>query len=186
MLMVAYLDRPGVRSRALRSSDRALLSPMIRRSDNATASRILGIVGTSGLRRVARRGGMERFKPVTPIWGHSGVTAQDQARFFLQIESLLPERHRSYAMKLLSSVVPSQRWGIGRVPLPDWRLYFKGGWGSGTGAVDHQVALLARGDERVAVAVMSRDQGTHAYGKETLRGVFKRLLRGLPGEGPVD
>jgi hypothetical protein len=88
-------------------------------------------------------------------------------------------------MKLLSTVVPSQRWGIGRVSLPGWTSYFKGGWGSGTGAVDHQVALLTRGDERVAVAVMSVDQGTHAYGKETLRGVFKRLLRGLPRDGEV-
>ena len=186
MLMVAYLDRPGVRSRALTASDRALLSPMIRRSDNAAASRILGIVGTGGLRRVARLGEMERFTPVTPIWGHSRVTPEDQARFFLRIESLLPARHRDYAMELLATVVPSQRWGIGRVELPGWRLYFKGGWGSGSGAVDHQVALLARGDERVAVAIMSESQGTHAYGKETLRGVAKRLLRGLPVDGPVD
>ena len=29
---------------------------------------------------------------------------------------------------------------------PGWALYFKGGWGSGSGAVDHQVALLRRGD----------------------------------------
>ena len=28
-------------------------------------------------------------------------------------------------------------------------------------------------------------QGTHAYGKETLRGIFKRLLRGLPRAGAV-
>ena len=183
MLMVAYLDRAGDRS--LSASDRALLDPMIRRSDNATASRILGIVGTSGLRRVARRAGMKRFTPVTPIWGHSRINAEDQTRFFLRIDSYVPARHRAYAMKLLATVVPSQRWGIGRVSLPGWKSYFKGGWGSGTGAVDHQVALLTRGDERLAVAVMTVDQGTHAYGKETLRGVFKRLLRGLPREGAV-
>jgi hypothetical protein len=186
MLMLAYLDRPGVRSRALTRADKALLRPMITRSDNATASRILGIVGTRGLRRVARRAGMERFVPVTPIWGHSRTTAADQSRFFLRIEELLPERHRDYAMGLLAGIVPSQRWGIGRVKLGgDWRLYFKGGWGSGTGLVDHQVALLERGDERVAVAIMSARQGTHAYGKETLRGVAARLLRDLPDGGAV-
>ena len=75
--------------------------------------------------------------------------------------------------------MPSQRWGIGRLELPDWRVYFKGGWGSGTGAVDHQVALLRRGDERIAVAVLTADNGTHAAGKATLEGVFRRLLRGL-------
>ena len=31
MLMVAYLDRPGVRDRALTRADHALLDPMIRR-----------------------------------------------------------------------------------------------------------------------------------------------------------
>ena len=57
--------------------------------------------------------------------------------------------------------------------------YFKGGWGSGTGAVDHQVALLTRGDERIAVAVLTADNGSHAAGKQTLEGVFRRLLRGV-------
>jgi hypothetical protein len=37
----------------------------------------------------------------------------------------------------------------------------------------------------VSVAVMTVNQGTHAYGKETLRGVFKRLLRGLPRDAAV-
>ena len=62
---------------------------------------------------------------------------------------------------------------------PSWRVYFKGGWGSGTGAVDHQVALLTRGDERIAVAVLTASNGSHAAGKETLEGVFRRLLHGL-------
>ena len=35
------------------------------------------------------------------------------------------------------------------------------------------------GDTRLAVAVMTTDQGTHAYGKRTLQGVFRRLLGGL-------
>lgn len=185
MLMDAYLNRPGVRGRALRASDRALLAPMIRRSDNAAASRIMGMVGTRGLRRVARRAGMKRFTPASPIWGNSRVTPSDQTRYFLRIRSSLPSRHRAYGMKLLASVVPSQRWGIGRVSLPGWRVYFKGGWGSGTGAVDHQVVLLERDGASVSVAVMTLSQGTHAYGKETLRGIFKRLLGGLPREGAV-
>jgi hypothetical protein len=60
-----------------------------------------------------------------------------------------------------------------------WTLYFKGGWGSGSGAVDHQVGLLARGDDRVSVAVLTVNSPSHAYGKATLRGVSKRLLAGL-------
>ena len=87
-------------------------------------------------------------------------------------------------MYLLAHVIPSQRWGIGRVQPRGWKLYFKGGWGSGTGRVDHQVALLTRGSERVSLAILTLADGTHAYGKETLRGVAKRLLFGLAASAP--
>jgi hypothetical protein len=45
--------------------------------------------------------------------------------------------------------------------------------------VDHQVALLRRGDERVAVAILTERNASHTYGKLTLRGLARRLLRGL-------
>ena len=45
--------------------------------------------------------------------------------------------------------------------------------------VDHQVALLRRGDERIAIAVLTANNGSHAAGKQTLEGVFRRLLEGL-------
>lgn len=181
MLMVSYLNRRSVRSRPLRDSDLRLLRPMIRRSDNAAASRIRNLVGNRGLRRLARRAGMRNFTPVAHPWGHSLVTAADQTRLFLHIERFIPKRHRWRAMRLLSRVVSAQRWGAGRVKPRGWDLYFKGGWGSGTGAVDHQVALLEKGRYRVAVAVMTTSNGSHAYGKATLRGVFRRLLRGIEG-----
>jgi Beta-lactamase enzyme family len=179
MLLVAYLDRPSVRGRALTRADRRLLEPMVRRSDNVTATRVRDVVGAAGLRRVARRTGMRHFR-VHPIWGMSRTDAADQTRLFLRLERHVPARHRATALRLLRTIVPSQRWGIGRLRLPGWRLYFKGGWGSGTGRVDHQVALLRGcGDARLAVAVMTTAQGSHAYGKRTLEGVFRRLLRGL-------
>ena len=179
MLMVAYLSRPDVAFRDLRESERQLLAPMVRRSDNPTAWRVFGIVGQRGLRRVGDRAGMRRLR-TDPIWWATGITAADQARFFMQIDALLPPRHRAYGMRLLETIVPSQRWGIGRVSLPaGWRLYFKGGWGTGTGAFDHQIALLTRGEQRISVAILTTWQGSHAYGNETLSAVAARLLRRL-------
>jgi hypothetical protein len=178
MLLVSYLRLPSVRDRALRPDERAMLGPMIRRSDNARASQVCNIVGTAGLERLARRVRMRRFHATRP-WGLSTIDVADQTRLFLHIDRYVPTRHRRYALRLLGSIVPSQRWGIARVRPPGWALYFKGGWGSGTGWVDHQVALLRRGRRRLAVAILITSSPSHEYGKETLRGVAARLLRDL-------
>jgi len=184
MLLVTYLNMRSVRHRSLSSSEKRTLGPMIRRSSNSAANTIISRVGLKRLRALARRAKMHRFSPTLPIWGNSRINADDQVRFFYRIDKLIPKRHRRYAMYQLAHVTPSQRWGIGRVQPRGWRLYFKGGWGSGTGRVDHQVALLTRGRERVSVAILTYLDGSHSYGKATLRGVAKRLLRGLAESKP--
>jgi hypothetical protein len=161
MLLVTYLRSRAVRRRPLRAADRALLSPMIRRSDNVAATRVRDIVGDAALERVARRVGMTRFH-ANPIWGYSTITARDQTRFFLHIDRWMPARHRAYGMRLLRTIIPPQRWGIARVVPRGWTIAFKGGWGAGTGAVDHQVALLRRGAERVSIAVLTVGSPSHA------------------------
>ena len=156
---------------------------MIRRSDNTNVPRLIGLVGERRLARLAEAAGMGRFTLNMPFWGSSETTARGQARFFHRIDKLVPGRHRAYAMRLLATVVPSQRWGVGRVPQPGWRLYFKGGWSTGTGRVDHQVALYPAGDERFSLALFTQFDPDHEYGKKTLRGLAVRLLLGLPSPG---
>lgn len=178
MLLVAYLRKHhGDR---LSDRDRGLLAPMIRRSDNVAATEVRDIVGRERIERLARVAHMRDFR-YAEVWGLSLTSPRDQVRFMYRLMSYIPGEHRPYARYLLSHVVRSQRWGIGRVAPRGWKLFFKGGWGSGTGLVDHQVALLTRGRRRVAVAVLTQLDPDHEYGKRTLRGVFARLLGGLPG-----
>ena len=184
LLLVAYLRQPDVRSRSLRPAERRLLSPMIRWSNNRHASAVVAGLGAARVDRVAHRAGMPRFR-LAPWWGRSPITAREQSRFFLHLDALVPARHRAFAMGLLRTVVHTQRWGIGEVVPRGWTAYFKGGWGSGRELVDHQVALLTRGRERVSVAVLTTVTGGHAVGKATLRGVFRRLLRGLARSKPA-
>jgi hypothetical protein len=184
LLLVAYLRSPDVRSRPLRRDERHVLGPMIRWSNNDDASAVVARLGAARIDRVAHRAGMGSFH-LESWWGRSLITAREQTRFFLHIDGLVPRRHRAYAMQLLRTVVHTQRWGIAEVAPRGWTLYFKGGWGSGRGLVDHQVALLRRGRERVSVAVLTTVTGTHASGKETLRGVARRLLRGLARSKPA-
>jgi hypothetical protein len=176
MLLVAYLRRASVRDRDLTEYDRDLLRPMIRGSANEPANRIIGIVGRSGVDAVARRAGMRKFELELPIWGHSEITARDQARFFRRVDSHLPGRHRAYGMYLLASVIRPQRWGIPPATPEGWRIHFKGGWGSGTGRVTHQVALLRKGGERISLAILTQWNPNQAYGERTIEGVARRLL----------
>jgi beta-lactamase class A len=181
MLLVAYLRRSDVRRRPLRAGERALLDPMVRRSDNGAASAIHARVGVAGLSALGRRVGMRQFVP-HPVWGGSTITADDQARLFLRIDRLIPRRHRRYGMGLLRGVVPEQRWGIAAAVPSGWEVAFKGGWGRGvTRQVDHQAALLTNAGLRVSVAVLTGDNPTDGYGAETIRGVAARLLHGLDG-----
>jgi hypothetical protein len=180
MLLVAYLNHPHVRDRALNGADRALLDPMVRRSDNVAASRVRDFVGNGALERLADRVGMGRFATASS-WGDTQITAAGQSKLFLRIDRYVVRRHRATALRLLRTVVPAQRWGIARAAHPGWTLHFKGGWGD-YGEVDHQVALLRNGKRRLAIAILMTGFPSHDYGKQTLEGIARRLLRGLDAD----
>jgi hypothetical protein len=180
MLLASFLRmRDG---RGLSARDRALLGPMIRSSDSVAATTVRDIVGRRRIERLARVAGMRDFR-YRWVWGESRTSPRDQVRFMDHLMSFIPRERRAYARYLLSHVIRSQRWGIGRVVPCGWRLYLKGGWGSGSGRVDHQVALLRRGRQRIALALFTQFDPDHAYGKQTLWGLARRLLHGL-GSAP--
>lgn len=179
MILAAYLRSGPVRKRDLTDEERGKLGPMIRWSDNDSATILLNRMGHRPVRRLARDANMRHFKLVRP-WGLSHITAADQVRFFFRFNRYIPERHERYARWLLSHVVPRQRWGIGKLELDGWKRFFKSGWATGTGRVSHQVAWIRNGKRKVAIAVMTEYSPSHPYSKRTLRGVMARLLRGLP------
>jgi Beta-lactamase enzyme family len=179
MLLVAYLQRRDVRNRKLRGSERQLLAPMIRVSNNDAATAVYERVGPDGLVRLARRAGMRGFVP-NPVWGGCQVTARDQARFFSRIRRLVPRPHRRYALGLLRGIVSYQRWGIPQGAPRGWRLYFKGGWfQDDEGWRVHQAARLERGGRRLSIAVLTRGNPSLDYGAATIAGVTSRLLHGV-------
>jgi hypothetical protein len=184
MLLVAYLNHESVRGRKLGGADLTLLDPMIRRSDNIAATRVRDFVGNGALEHLANRVGMGRFASAHS-WGGTQITAAGQSKFFLRIDCYVVRRHRPTAMRLLRTVIGPQRWGVAQAPHPGWTLHFKGGWGD-YGEVDHQIALLRRGKRRIAVAILMTGFPSHEYGKRTLEGIARRLLRGLgPNARPI-
>ncbi|MFZ9669276.1 MAG: serine hydrolase [Solirubrobacterales bacterium] len=183
MLMVAYLNKQSVRNRALNGTERSLISAMIRVSDNNAANWVSFQVGTRRMNALARRAGMKHFS-YSPTWGTSTTSALDQAGLMYRIERLLPDRHRGFALGLLSRISAYQRWGVAKARPPGWRLFFKGGWGISDGryggTVNHQIALIRRGRYRIGLAIMTQGNPYTSYGEGTLKGVARRLLEGLP------
>jgi hypothetical protein len=181
MLLTAYIDEPYVARRKLTAGERSTLAGMIEASNNSDAQAIYNQVGNGGLEALAHRVGMTHFATNPQgIWGETLITPRDQTKYFLHIDKYMVSSHRIFAMYLLNHIIPSERWGIGQVNHHGWRLYFKGGWGYGTGLIDSQVALLQRGCTRVSIAVLSMHDGSQAYGNATLLGIFSRLLHGFP------
>jgi hypothetical protein len=177
MFLVAYLNR--LPNRALTDADRRLLRPMIVRSDNDAATRVLDVIGPGRVYGVAKRAGMTRFG-LKQAWGDTLITAADQARLFARIDQFVTKRHRPYARGLLAAIIEPQRWGVPPAVPDGWRVFFKGGWRSlGTRNLVNQSALLEGSDKRAALAVLTVDNPSHEYGTETIRGVARRILRGL-------
>jgi hypothetical protein len=183
MLMVAYLRHGNQDDEPLTDEDRALLGPMIKRSDNETATRIRDIVGNDALARLADRAGMTKFRTHV-IWGLTQVSARDQARWMYEIERHIPRRHREYAMNLLEKIIPRQQWGIPPESPDGYRIHFKGGWApSGNpGWTVNQVAQIAPqgGGDRFSLAVLTRGSPSKEYGIATIRGIAERLLEKFP------
>jgi zinc D-Ala-D-Ala dipeptidase len=176
MLLVAYLRQLG--NRFPGPADRAVLGPMIRWSDNDAANAIYSRVGDPGLLDLARRARM-RDLTVAGYWGNVFFSAADQARFFRRFGRLTPRASRGYARRLLSSIVPAQRWGFSRfAERAGWRTFFKGGWRpTDAGQLVHEAARFERDGRSFSLAVLTDGNPSHEYGTATLRGVAKRLFR---------
>ncbi len=174
MLLTQYLrTHRGAVPGAMRST----LWEMIVASDEAASERVFGIVGTRGLAGLARAAGMRDFVPRSN-WAMSGVTAADQARFFLGVDRLVPSADRDLLRSLLSQRGPYRGWGIPWVARArGWRAYWKDGWiHSPNGELLLQAVRLERDGARFAVAVMADGQPSSAYGVQTMLGVGTRLV----------
>ena len=180
MLLVAYLRKIG--NRPPNPAERAALGPMVTRSDNARASAVYLRVGDAALRRLARRARMRDFS-VAYHWGAARFSAADQARFMARFDRLTPPRSRDFARRLLSSVVPWQRWGFtGAAARAGFATFLKGGWRrTDRGRLVHEAALFERADSRFSLAVLTDGNPSHDYGTATLRGVAARIFAHPPG-----
>jgi hypothetical protein len=178
MLLVAYLRRlDALGQHYVDSYSNSFLYPMINVSDNDAATKTWSIVGNAGLYAVARAAHMTDYSVYTD-WASSQISAADQARFFFEMDSLIPREFVSYANRLLSTIAAYESWGIPAVARPQgYQVWFKGGWRStGLGQLVHQVARVHGHGRTFSIAVMTDGDPSMGYGIGTIQGVTGALL----------
>lgn len=182
MLLVARLRQLDAAHQGLSSYDHDRLYRMIHVSDNAAATSTWRSVGNSRLYSLAHAAHMTDFS-IVGIWANAQISAADQARFFYNINDLMPRQFLRFGRSLLAHIASYQSWGIPHVARPRWRVLFKGGWRStGRGQLVHQVARLERKHATFGLAVMTDGDPSMGYGIGTIEGVTARLVGGRTPE----
>jgi hypothetical protein len=178
MLLVAYLRRLDARGqRRVDPASQAILYPMIHVSDNDAATACWEIVGNAGLYGVAHAAGMTDFSN-SGDWAQAQLSAADQARFFFEMDSLVPHEFVGYARFLLSTIARYESWGIPSVARPlGYRVFFKAGWRpTALGQLVHQIARLEGHGRVFSMAIMTDGDPSMDYGIQTLDDVARALL----------
>ncbi len=178
MLLVAYLRRlHDMGQHRIDSYSNSILYPMINVSDNNAATQCWSIVGNSGLYGVAGAAGMTEFS-VTTDWGSAIISAADQAKFFFEMDSLIPREFVGYARFLLSTIAGYESWGIPTIARPlGYRVFFKGGWRPSPDIyLVHQIARLEGHHRTFSIAIMTDGDSGMGYGIATIQGVTQALL----------
>jgi hypothetical protein len=184
MLLVAYLRRlDAMGQHYVDSYSNSFLYPMINVSDNDAATKVWSIVGNAGLYAIAAAAGMTHFSVDTTAswggsWGAALITAADQARFFFEMDSLIPREFVGYANFLLSTIAGYESWGIPAIARPlGYTVYFKAGWRPSPDVfLVHQIARLVGHDHTFSMAVMTDGDPDMSYGIDTIQGVTAALL----------
>lgn len=179
MFLAAYLQMLAAEHRGISGGDDALLHPMIEISDNEAASAVLDRVGLAAVARIARRAGMTDYAPGVGWWAYTQTSAADLARLMWVLPDLIPARFYGYARYLLSTIEPSQSWGVPAVARPRWQVFFKTGQLPERGLAT-EAARLERGGRTIAVSVLTDSDPSMEYGHETIAGVGATLLQGTP------
>jgi hypothetical protein len=126
---------------------------------------------------LAHAAGMTDYNVYTD-WASSQISPADQAKYFFEMDSLIPKEFVGYAHFLLSTIASYEAWGVPAVARPlGWTVWFKGGWrGTGLGQLVHQSARLSGPHGTFAMSVMTDGDPSMGYGIETIQGVTSALL----------
>ncbi|MWK35340.1 hypothetical protein GEV43_15750 [Actinomadura sp. J1-007] len=187
-ILGALLRKVTDQHRAMTRSEKSLANKMITRSDNNAASALWRSVGRTRMKRFLKRAGMTHTTLGSGgYWGLTQITAHDEMQLLRHLtarNALLPDKARAYALKLMNSVIRSQRWGTpsGRPAGTKWHV--KNGWLPRHNKYwrVHSIGSFDGHGRDYMIVVLTRDTPSMAYGVGTIERVAKVVHRDLnPG-----
>jgi beta-lactamase class A len=160
----------------LTSRERRLTRRMIRLSDNQAATALYKIIGNgTGMALANTRLGLNCTFPYPEAWGATRTCPADQIKLLttlIKAKSPVPELSRSYALQLMGSVTPSQRWGISAAARQGERVSLKNGWTplrfQGSGWAINSIGRIQCSEHDFLIAVFSSEQPSMAEGIATV------------------
>jgi len=191
-ILGALLRKALDQHRFLTSTEAALASAMITRSDNNAASALWAELGRSYLRHFLNLAGM-RQTVLGPggFWGLTQITAQDQVlllRLLLHKNPVLDLASRRYALRLMAQVIASQRWGVPAGAPTRLTVHVKNGWlpRATHGWRIHSIGCFTGLRGGYSIVVLTQDNPTMAYGIRTIEAIARAIHRDLnPGTTSV-
>jgi len=132
-IMAGILLRAQSQGRGLTPSEASQILPMITRSDNTAATSLWESLGAApGMANLDSVFGMSSTTPASPLWGLTSTSAADQVRLLRQVllgdYGPLSGAYRTTAFDYMTSVIPSQRWGITAGVPAGWTVANKNGF----------------------------------------------------------
>lgn len=166
-ILAALLLLAQDEGRELTGAEHTYAEAMIRRSDNASATRLLKVIGgEEGLDAANGRLGLTSTK-AAHAWGLTQTTAADQVRLLRAVcgtDSELSADSRAYLTGLMGQVEADQRWGVSAAGSS---AVLKNGWmpRTTTGLWDiNSIGSVESGGHTLLVAVLSRGHATKEAG----------------------
>jgi beta-lactamase class A len=191
-ILLALLLKVQDEDRQLSRNERALASQMIRYSDNLAAHALYDeLGGKGGLTRRLHALGIDDIRSGSGhYWGSARSRASQQLAVLDALTSdngPVSERNRDYAVALMSSVTPSQSWGISKAARPGDHVALKNGWlparvHGGRWTVN-SVGRIAGHHHDMLIAVLTDRSPAMAVGIATAERLAHIVARAVTGAG---
>jgi hypothetical protein len=184
-IMGAVLLRAQQQHRGLTRWESDNLDLMITQSDNTAATNLWNSLGRARFAAFLKLTGMTETVPGSGgYWGLTQITAQDEMKLlnhFTDDHSVLSAGWRAYALKLMSEVVPSQRWGAPYGTPPGVTAHNKNGWlpRATHGWRVHSIGIFTGKGKDYRMAVLTDDNPTMDYGVTTIDRIALEVHRTL-------